>query len=190
MRWPDVPVAPLFQLGAGAGAGDHGVGLAADAGARVAPQTPDALLSLGAGHRLQRPGEHPGLTGPRPLHHLGGLRLHPDRGELVEQGPAVLAVEPPGDRGGHGGADALHLHQVLLGRRREPVEGAEMGGQHQRGVLPDVGDAERVDQPVERHRAAGRDARDQVVRGAVGEALQASSTCSLVSRKKSAASST
>ena len=81
-------------------------------------------------------------------------------------------MEPAGDSRGHGGADALDLQQLLLGRGREPLQRAEVVGEDKGRVLPDMGHAEGVEQPVQRHPPAGGDARDQVVGGAAGEAVQ------------------
>ena len=80
----DIEPLGLLQLAPRRGPGNHRVGLAADARARVAAERADPRLGVGAAHPVEAPGDHPGLTAPRATAARRAFGVHARGAEMLE----------------------------------------------------------------------------------------------------------
>ena len=95
--------------------------------------------------------------------------MHALRAQVIDHLAVVRLGKKAGDVAGHDGADVGDLAQRLLVGGHQRLQRPEVAGQRLRGGFADVGNAQCVQQALQRGLAASVDRRHQVLRPAGGD---------------------
>src|SRR6202790_1797828 len=169
----DAVLLGLGEFRAGAGTGDHVIGLLRHRTRRLGAQPLGGGLGFVARHLLQRAGEDHGLAGDRRVAlRLFGIEDRDFPGQPLDDAAVMALAEIGPDTGDHGLADLVdrvHLGHCLLVALGDPEAGVVKGlprtvaaRQRQRRGFADLPDPERKDKTLERNLAPPPDRLEQV----------------------------